>query len=295
MTDYTTLLSPQDLRPHLEAPDWAIVDCRFAIRDPGVGRTAYLACHIPGAVYAHIGEDLSGPVVPGKTGRHPLPSPERLAERLSGWGIDSATQVAAYDDSGGSMAVSLWWLLRWLGHRRAALVDGGWQAWQAAGYPTRPGAESRTPRRFVPWVRAEHVVDAATVTEIRTDAAWRLFDSRAADRYRGENETIDPVAGHIPGAISAPFAENLGPDGRFRSADELRRRFGELLNGAPADHAVFYCGSGITAAHNVLAVAHAGLGDARLYRGSWSDWITDSSRPVARGPDNRQTVSTSRG
>ncbi len=282
---HRTLISAAELAEHLDDENWAVIDCRFSLADTEQGRRLYQASHIPGAIYAHIDEDLSGPVTPGKTGRHPLPEPSVLAERLCAWGIDERVQIVAYDDSGGAMAARLWWLLRWLGHDAVAVVNGGWPQWQAAGLPVTAAASSRTPRTFTPWVRGGMVATAEELVGRLGAADLALFDSRTADRYRGENETIDPVAGHIPGAISAPYPDNLQEDGRFRPVPALRERFAALLQGAPAQEAIFYCGSGVTAAHNVLAVAHADLGDARLYAGSWSEWITDPSRPVAIGPN----------
>jgi thiosulfate/3-mercaptopyruvate sulfurtransferase len=281
MARYTTLITPESLAPHLQDAGWAVVDCRYRLADFGFGRTAYARSHIAGALFADIGDDLSAPVIPGKTGRHPLPEVTAITARLSAWGIDGGVQVVAYDDSGGSMAVRVWWLLRWLGHDAAAVLDGGWQAWQAKGLPVRSGPESRAARTFVPRVRPELVLTAEQVDRVRDDPAWRILDARNADRFRGENETIDPVAGHIPGARSAPYADNVEPDGRFKSKDILRRRYLEVLDGVPAERAVCYCGSGVTAAHDVLAMACAGLGDARLYAGSWSEWIVDPARPVA--------------
>jgi thiosulfate/3-mercaptopyruvate sulfurtransferase len=212
-----------------------------------------------------------------------LPEVAVMAKKLSGWGLGGGVQVVAYDDSGGSMAARLWWLLRWLGHDGVAVLDGGWPLWQARGLPVRAGAEGRAARRFAARERPELVLSAEQVDRARSDPAWRVLDARNADRFRGENEVIDPVAGHVPGAVSAPYADNLEPDGRFRSKEELRRRYVGLLGGIPADRAGCYCGSGVTAAHDVLAMAHAGLGEARLYAGSWSEWITDRSRPVAMG------------
>ncbi len=277
---YTTLISPEDLRAHVGRHDWAVVDCRFALPDPPAGRRAYLESHIAGAVYAHLDEDLSGPVTKGKTGRHPLPAVSTLAGKLGAWGIDRDVQVVVYDASGGSMAGRLWWLLRWLGHDRVAVLDGGWQPWVAAGNPVTSAAEKRAPRVFVPHPRPELAFDAVAVDRVRVDRQWRVFDARSAERFRGENETIDPVAGHIPGAVSVPYADNLTPEGRFRSPEELRVRFAAAMGPVPADHVVCYCGSGVTAVHDLLAIAHAGLGEARLYPGSWSEWITDSSRPI---------------
>lgn len=281
---YTALISAADLAANLGNPNWAIVDCRFSLADTEHGRRRYQASHIPGAIYAHMDEDLSGPVVRGKTGRHPLPEPDALAAKLSAWGIDGSVQVVAYDDTGGSMAARLWWLLRWLGHDAVAVLDGGLPLWQAAGLPVTTDAPHRTSRVFVPREQNKFVAQAGELLPRLHTPDQALFDSRSADRYRGENEAIDPVAGHIPGAVSAPYAENLQADGRFRPAEDLRERFALLLGGSPVSEAIFYCGSGVTAAHNVLAIAHAGLGDARLYAGSWSEWITDPGRPTAVGP-----------
>jgi thiosulfate/3-mercaptopyruvate sulfurtransferase len=278
---YTTLIQAEDVWPRLDDPAWALIDCRMSPPAASGGRAKYLASHIPGAVHAHMEEDLSAPATPGRTGRHPLPDSTAFVEKVAGFGIDAEVQVVVYDDSSGSNAARLWWMLRWVGHDRAAVLDGGWPAWQAAGYPVRSGVEVRSRRRFTPRVRPELVVDASQVEQIREDRGWRLIDTRAADRFRGENETVDPVAGHIPGAISAPFAQNL-ERGRFRPAGELRARFSSLIGDTPIEKVVCYCGSGVTAGHDILAMVHAGLGLARLYPGSWSDWITDPERPVAR-------------
>ncbi len=282
---FTTLIDPETLQAHLEASDWVVVDCRFSLSDPAYGRCAYRGAHIPGAVYAHLDEDLSGPIVPGQTGRHPLPDPDRLAQKLSAWGIDDRMQVVAYDDAGGAFAARLWWLLGWLGHDAVAVLDGGWLRWVREGRPVRSGIETRPSRRFVPRLRPERVVSADEVMQHLHDPAWRLLDARAPERYRGDQEPIDPVAGHIPGAVNAPFAENLTPEGTFRPPEQLRQRFEALLGDVPPDHVVCYCGSGVTAAHNLLAMVYAGLPGARLYAGSWSEWITDPRRPVARGAE----------
>ncbi len=284
---YTTLISADELSAHLDDPQWAIIDCRFTLGDAERGRKDYLVSHIPGAVYAHLDEDLCARVIPGVTGRHPLPTIDQLVQKFSGWGVDSEVQVVAYDDWPGiglGTAARLWWTLRWSGHNAAAVLDGGWRSWSTAGLPVRLGEERRAPRTFQPVLQSELLVGAAEVERLRIDPAYRLFDSRSADRYRGENETIDPVAGHIPGAISASFAENLGVDGLFLSPQALRKRFEGLLDKTPAERAVFYCGSGVTATINNLALAHAGLGNAKLYAGSWSEWITDPDRPVETGP-----------
>jgi thiosulfate/3-mercaptopyruvate sulfurtransferase len=282
---YRTLISVDELAPHLEDPDWAVVDCRFSFADTEQGRRDYMQAHIPGALYAHLDRDLSGPIMSGQTGRHPLPEPAVLAQTLGGWGIGPGVQVVVYDASGAGNAVRLWWLLRWLGHEAVAVLDGGWPAWLERGRPVRAGQEERPARPFVPVPRWDWVASADEVERLRRQATHLVVDSRSGERYRGEREPIDPVAGHIPGAVCAPYTENLDAHGRFRSAEALRERFSALLKGLPAERAVFYCGSGVTAAHNLFALAHAGLGDGRLYAGSWSEWITDPQRPIALGEE----------
>jgi thiosulfate/3-mercaptopyruvate sulfurtransferase len=202
---YATLISTAELSQHLAGPNWVVVDCRFALADVEQGRRNYQEAHIAGAVYAHLDDDLSGPVIPGRTGRHPLPEVNTFAQTLSNWGIDGRVQVVAYDDAGGGMAARLWWMLRWLSHEAVAVLDGGWPVWHSEGRAERSGSETRPARRtFSPNLQAPLLVEVDEVEHIRTDPAFRLIDSRSADRYRGENETIDAVAGHIPGAICAP-------------------------------------------------------------------------------------------
>lgn len=285
MASYTTLVTTATLTAHLDDPNWAVIDCRFALLDTEKGRSDYLAAHIPGAIYAHLDEDLSSPRVPGKTGRHPLPTPETFAATLARWGIDDGVQVVVYDDAGAMVAGRVWWMLRWLGHDAVAVLDGDWRAWLAEGRPTRAGLENRTPRRFVAALQPGMIADTAEIAARLHDPALYLFDARSAERYRGENETIDPHAGHIPGARSAPYADNLAADGHFLPAAELRERWTERFNENTAGEAVVYCGSGVSAAHHVLARAHAGLPLPRLYVGSWSEWSADPARPMATGAD----------
>lgn len=282
--NYQTLISPNELANHLDDPNWAIFDCRFTLGNPDRGRQDYLTAHIPGAIYVHLEEEMCAPVIRGKTGRHPLLPLEETVRLFSRLGIDEHLQVVAYDDwtpISGAVAARFWWMLRWLGHDRVAVLDGGWKAWLEAGLPTSNSQEMRPMRTFHPRLRLELYASMADVRAALLYPSWKVIDSRTADRYRGENETIDPIAGHIPGAINAPYIDNGKPDGTFRSPDELRQRFTQLLGDTPPRKAIFYCGSGVTAAVNVLALKHAGLGDARLYVGSWSEWITDPENPVA--------------
>jgi thiosulfate/3-mercaptopyruvate sulfurtransferase len=267
---------------HLDDPDWAVLDCRFSLTDTQRGRHDYYKAHIPGAIYAHLEEDLSAPVIPGVTGRHPLPTVEKAANNFSNFGIDAGVQVVAYDDVGGALAaVRPWWMLRWLGHNAVAVLDGGWQMWQERGLPTRSGRELRSRRVFLPSPRPELIVDTRQINLMRQNPEFLVVDARAAERYQGKNETIDPVAGHIPGAVSAPYLDNLNEKGEFRSREELRDRYEALIGYRSPDNVAFYCGSGVTSIHNILAMLHAGLGESRLYAGSWSEWITDPKRPVA--------------
>ena len=281
---FDTLISTDDLAAHLGDPDWAIIDCRCQLKDPGYGRREYEVAHIPGAVFADLNDDLSGPLLPGKTGRHPLPTVEFAAGLFSTWGINGKIQVVAYDDQGGALAAArLWWMLHWLSHDQVAVLDGGWQKWQSEDRPVKSGVETRPARIFVARARPQLAITARDVLREFGDPNFRLFDVRTPERFRGEIEPIDPVAGHIPGAVSIPYAENLTPAGTFKPAAELRRLYQPFLNGLPASQTAFYCGSGGTAPHSILAMLHAGLGEARLYAGSWSEWITDPDHPIARG------------
>lgn len=278
---HTTLIDASTLHAHRNDPNWVVMDCRFSLADPDAGRRAYRDNHLPGARYAHLDEDLSDPVTP-TTGRHPLPDPERLAQKLGEWGIDHDTQVVAYDDMGGMLAAArLWWLLRWLGHTACAVLDGGLPAWRRAGLPLTAEMPTARPVAFVPqpddrlWMSTEQVL-TLSATEV-------LLDARAAARYRGEMEPIDPVAGHIPGALNLPTDGNLTPEGHFLPVAALRERFAAALNDRSPATVIHACGSGVTACHNLLAMEAAGLGGSRLYAGSWSEWIRDPQRVVAVG------------
>lgn len=280
-----TLIDCRQLAARLDDPDWRIFDCRFDLADTTRGERDYRAAHVPGAIYAHLDRDLSGPIT-AQSGRHPLPDPGALCRWLGLHGIRENTQVVAYDDSGGTMAVRLWWLLRWLGHAQVALLDGGWQAWQGAALPTDQAP--RSPAAVADFRCRPDWRQVVTSNEIMRQAegggsGMLLIDARSAQRFRGEVEPIDPVAGHIPGAINLPLQQNLAADGRFLPAGDLRALYQGALADRPAHDVVAMCGSGVTACHNLLAMAIAGLPGGRLYAGSWSEWIRDPSRPVATG------------
>ena len=266
------LMKSTTLRERLGDPGLVVFDCRFSLADTEAGRRAYATGHVPGARYAHLDEHLSGPVG-ATTGRHPLPDPARLADWLGASGVGNDTDVVVYDDVGGAFAVRLWWLLRWLGHHRAALLDGGLAAWQAAGGALSTEAPQPVPARLTArpddglWITTDALAAALPAGTVL------VIDARAPERYRGEVEPIDPVAGHIPGAINLPFSGNLGPDGCFLPPVELRRRFETALGGTPAARVAHSCGSGVNACHNLLAMELAGLTGSRLYAGSWSEWI----------------------
>ena len=276
---YSTLVDVPTLAAHLGDVDWLIIDVRHQLADPAYGERVYGEAHIPGAAFLHCDRDLSGPMT-GSNGRHPLPDPEKLAARLAALGVGSRTQVVAYDDAQGMIAGRLWLLLRWLGHDRVAVLDGGLQAWLAAGGKMDAGVPGARPEMFVAQVR-DCMVDAGYVQSFLATSRMYLVDARSPDRFRGENETIDPVGGHIPGAVNRFFRENLQADGRFKPAAALRGEWLQLLAGRPAEQVVHQCGSGVSACHNMLAMEIAGLTGSRLYAGSWSDWCSDPTRPVA--------------
>jgi thiosulfate/3-mercaptopyruvate sulfurtransferase len=283
---YTTVIDAATLSAHLDDPQWVILDCRHDLMNPNAGIDSFAIGHIAGAQFANIDTDLSGPKVgaDGKfLGRHPLPGRAALIETLRGWGIGDDTQVVAYDAHGGMFAARLWWLLRWLGHPAVAVLDGGLVAWQAAGLPMVTQTARRTPGDISDKHPLVSTVSADDVLANLASQARTVVDARAPDRYRGENETIDPVGGHIPGAKNRFFKDNLGSDGRFKDAAQLKAEFAPLFGSAP--QAIMQCGSGVTACHNLLALEIAGLPGAALYPGSWSEWVGDASRPVATGPN----------
>ncbi len=275
---YATIISTEELSHHLADPGWAIIDCRFDLAKPDWGFNSYQEAHIPGAGYAHLDRDLAGPITP-QTGRHPLPDVTEMASRLGSWGIGSNTQVVVYDTAGGAFADRLWWLLRFLGHKQAAVLDGGFPKWQRESRPVASGVERRAPATFIPHPDGSMVADAAEVERIRQDPAFRLVDARTGERYRGEKEPIDPVAGHIPGAVNRFHGLNLSQEGVFLPPNVLRQEFAALLGSTPPENVVVYCGSGVTSIHHILAMELAGMPGARLYPGSWSEWIRDPKQP----------------
>jgi thiosulfate/3-mercaptopyruvate sulfurtransferase len=278
---YTTLISSAKLAARLGDPGFVIVDCRHMLTDVEASERAYRTAHVPGAYFLHLDRDLSGPRT-GSNGRHPLPSIPALAATLGRIGIDGGKQVVAYDQNSGMWASRLWWMLRWLGHERAAVLDGGIAKWQAEQRPLT--AEVPVPRAttFLPRP-SEPTASANEIQQHLGDGLLTVLDARAPERFRGDIEPIDPVAGHIPGAINRPYTINLTPQGTFKSAEALRHEFEAQLGARTTASVVHQCGSGVTACHNALAMAVAGLHGSRLYPGSWSEWSSDPARPVARG------------
>ena len=277
------LIDSTRLNAQLAHPNLCIIDCRFALDDPQYGKRSYEQAHIPGAVYLDLEADLSGPVIPGQTGRHPLPQPEQLVQRLRAAGVSNDSEVVLYDDGPGAFAARAWWLLAWLGKRSGVyLLDGGLKAWCAAGGPMSSEPAVVAPGTFEGTPDNSLLIDARQLLADLQQPGLTLLDARALPRFLGEQEPIDPVAGHIPGAQCVPFNGNLDEDGRFLSPQALEERFRPLVATTSAERLVAYCGSGVTACHNLFALCLAGHPLAKLYAGSWSEWITDPQRPVER-------------
>jgi thiosulfate/3-mercaptopyruvate sulfurtransferase len=282
---FTTLIEPAALAVHLEDADWVLVDCRHDLANLDAGRDAYAAGHLPNALFADMEHELSGAKRDAGgafRGRHPLPEKDAFVVLLRSWGVNDGTQVVAYDAHGGMFAARLWWMLRWVGHEAVAVLDGGLPAWQAAGLPVTTGSPAPRARGTIgarePLVTT---VDVNTVLHNVEHGGRTVIDARAPDRFRGENETIDPVGGHIPGAKNRFFKDNLQPDGRFKAPEQLKAELGAAV-GDPKN-AIMQCGSGVTACHNLLALEVAGMPGASLYPGSWSEWSADAARPVKTG------------
>jgi thiosulfate/3-mercaptopyruvate sulfurtransferase len=278
---YTTLISAADLATHLRDPAWVLFDCSHDLGDTEAGEHAYAQGHVPGARFAHLDHDLSGART-GSNGRHPLPDRGAFVAWLRAMGVSQASQVVAYDAQGGPYASRLWWMLRWIGHQAVCVLDGGLDAWARDGHglttavpPRRDGdIENRA---------GVNPVDARFIEAQLGRKEWRLVDARSPERFRGENETLDPVGGHIPGAVNRFFKDNLDAAGRFKPAQQLRAEFARVLGDVSSRDSVQQCGSGVTACHNLLAMEIAGFAGSRLYPGSWSEWCADPGRPVARG------------
>ena len=281
---YTTLISTEALARLLADPALVVVDCRHNLSDVDAGGRAYRASHLPGARFMHLDRDLSGPRT-GCNGRHPLPGVASLSATLGRAGIDASRQVVAYDQNNGMWASRLWWLLHWLGHDAAAVLDGGLDKWIAEQRPLTADLPNPKPARFIA-MTPRPVVSSETILRNlseRASSPLTLLDARAPERFRGDIEPLDPVAGHIPGAVNRPYTANLTPEGTFKPAELLRREFAAQLGTTAVADVVHQCGSGVTACHNVLAMTIAGLPGSRLYPGSWSEWVSDATRPVARG------------
>lgn len=276
---YTTLISATDLHQHLNERDWIIIDCRFSLADTEAGFTAYRHGHIPNARYAHLDKDLSSRIT-DFTGRHPLPNLTALGNKLSAWGITNNSQVVVYDNTSGTFAGRLWWLLRCLGHDKAAVLDGGYTHWQKLGFPITTTLPTIKPNIFRVYPGENSGLTALEVQNGLAQKMICLIDARTPERYRGEHEPIDPVAGHIPGAVNHPFQLNLDNEGLFLSAEALRSQFKQLIGDKNPQQVVHTCGSGVTACHNLLAMEVAGLTGSKLYAGSWSEWIRDKNRPI---------------
>jgi thiosulfate/3-mercaptopyruvate sulfurtransferase len=278
---YTTLVSTDTLEANLAS--WVVLDCRFDLHDEQWGRSHYRAGHVPGAQYVSLNEDLAGART-GRNGRHPLPRVETLAATFGRLGVSSDAQVVVYDQDAGLFASRCWWSLRYLGHDAVALLDGGWARWLREGRAMRRGDETRPPAVFVPRPRLDMRVQVDDVAGRAGRPDAMLIDARGPDRFEGRNETLDPVAGHIPGARNIFYRTNFAADGTMLPADALRANYAEALGGRPPQDAVMYCGSGVSACVNLLAMEHAGLPGAKLYVGSWSEWSSDPARPIETGP-----------
>ncbi|MBK8817346.1 MAG: sulfurtransferase [Methylococcaceae bacterium] len=277
---YTTLISANELNKELGNPDLIIFDCRFSLADTEAGFAAYRHGHIPTARYAHLDNDLSS-TISSFTGRHPLPSTTVLAQNLGQWGMDNQSQVIVYDDNSGAFAGRLWWLLRTLGHDSVAVLDGGYRQWMQSGFPTTTHLPKITPKIFRPYLVGETQLNAMEVQNGLAGKKICLIDARSPERYRGEQEPIDPIAGHIPGAVNRPFQLNLDKNGLLLSPEILRNQFIQLIGEKNPQQIVHMCGSGVTACHNLLAMEVAELKGSKLYPGSWSEWIKDKNRAIA--------------
>jgi thiosulfate/3-mercaptopyruvate sulfurtransferase len=279
-----TLTSAEELVARLDAPRLRLFDCRFDLGRPDAGRRRYEDEHLPGAIYADLNRDLSTPAS-RERGRHPLPAVPEFEARLRSWGVNADSEVVAYDDGNGMYAARLWWMLRWLGHDDVAVLDGGMRRWEQLGLPLAEQVPAHPPGNFVARPRMRCVVEAAEVAAAMDDPSVRILDARAPERYRGEVEPLDALAGHVPGARNHPFTTSLDGQGRMLPPDAVGAAFTASLAGVPSERTIAMCGSGVSACHLLLALEHAGLRGARLYAGSWSEWTGDPHRPVRTGAE----------
>lgn len=292
MRDYQQLITASELAEHLEDQRWCIADCRFDLMSPQKGGAEFLEGHIPGAFYADLDRDLAAPVST-MSGRHPLPDAREFAAKLGAWGVDNASQVVVYDNAGGAVAARLWWMLRWLGHSRVAVLDGGLDAWLRIGGELESGQANPQQKRFAPQVRTHMLINTEQVTaRLKSDPDFTLFDARDRQRFLGDVEPIDAVAGHVPGARNFPFLASISPDKTWLGRSELTLAWNSALAGRHSADAAVMCGSGVTACHLILSAELAGLPAPQLYVGSWSEWIRDPARPVATGADPEGADST---
>lgn len=278
---YTTLVSADILAANLDNPNWIIFDCRFSLADATAGHKAFRQGHIPGARYADLNQDLSAPVQ-SYTGRHPLPDFRVLGRKLGNWGVHNRSQIVVYDDAGGAFAGRMWWLLRTMGHTDVAVLDGGLAIWRKRNLPMTTSLAKIASSQFRVYLDNQQWLNASQVADGLATGKITLIDARTAERFHGQQEPIDPVAGHVPKALNKPLPSNLDKAGQFLPADQLRKQFSQLIGVQPAEQVVHMCGSGVTACHNLLAMEIAGLGGSKLYAGSWSEWITNPNRAVAK-------------
>lgn len=285
---YTSLVSVKDTFEHIDDPGWRMIDCRFDLKDPSVGLQKYLAGHIPDAIYADLDKDLSSPVT-FTSGRHPLPDIEAISRKLGSWGVAVDTQVVVYDDAYGSYAARLWWILRWLGHQNVAVLDGGINHWLQSDLPLTTEIPSITPTKFVAKTNHDLVMDTKAMETVIDSPELTIVDVRDPERFQGIQEPVDKIAGHIPGAINIPWKTNLDETGLFLKPSQLAMQYEAILEKPGSENLVFMCGSGVTACHGLLALSALGHDDAKLYAGSWSEWIQNPDHPVASGTSELPT------
>ncbi|MAR78109.1 MAG: sulfurtransferase [Gammaproteobacteria bacterium] len=277
---YKTIISAENLINSLQDENTLVFDCRCDIKDTTYGIQAYTEGHIPGSIYVNVDTDLASEKTPS-SGRHPLPDADALSEKLSQWGLSSEKQAVIYDDASGAFAGRMWWILKWLGHKKVAVLDGGLGSYMSIGGKLTTDETIFEKNIFTPNIQSEMVVEITDVEEAQYKMNKLIIDARSKERYLGIKDLVDPIAGHVPGAISHPLSLNLNKDGKFRSPEDLKLAFDKIIADTTSENVISMCGSGITACHNILAMEIAGIKGIKLYVGSWSEWITDKSRPIA--------------